>query len=246
MPFSRRQPRPRTKAVHIAYDADNMEDPERLPDVGLRPVASHEGLSTLAEAGTYPPRGARTSDSDPYAVAWVEVDGVAGRLGIAMAPGRHDRVGTTTWWRDLHADLRRLRHVHRAHALVTLLTDDELRDLSIANLAHALDVHGVESLRLPFRDGGVPTSSQEDAVMALVHGIVRRLRDGRTVVIHCRAGQGRSGLVAATTVAVLGGTPATAVERVRLAQPRAVETVSQEAYVAEAAAAWARRRLSER
>jgi protein-tyrosine phosphatase len=75
---------------------------------------------------------------------------------------------------------------------------------------------------------------------------VRRLRDGRTVVVHCRAGQGRSGLVAAAIVAVLGGTPAAAVERVRLAQPRAVETVSQEAYVAEAAAAWARRRLGER
>jgi protein-tyrosine phosphatase len=223
-----------------------MADPDRLPDVGLRPVPSPEGLSTLAEAGTYAPRGSRTSDSDPFAVAWVEVDGVAGRLGIAMAPGRHDRVGATSWWRDLHADLRRLRHVHRVHALVTLLTDDELRDLGIANLASALEVHGVESLRLPIRDGGVPTASQADALMALVQAIVRRLRDGRTVVAHCRAGQGRSGLVAAIALAVLGCPPAQAIERVRMAQPRAVETLSQEAYVAEAAAAWARRRLGER
>jgi protein-tyrosine phosphatase len=223
-----------------------MEDPERLPDVGLRPVPSLEGLSTLAEAGTYAPRGSRTSDSDPLAVAWVEVDGVAGRLGIAMAPGRHDRAGTTSWWRDLHADLRRLRHVHRVQVLVTLLTDDELRDLSIANLATALETHGVESLRLPIRDGGVPTASQEDGMMRLVHAIVRRLRDGRTVVVHCRAGQGRSGLVAATTLAVLGAPPSVAIARVRAAQPRALETLGQEAYVAEAAAAWARRRLGER
>jgi protein-tyrosine phosphatase len=223
-----------------------MEDAERLPDVGLRPVPSPEGLSTLAEAGTYAPRGARTSDSDPYTVAWVDVDGVAGRIGIAMAPGRHDRAGTTTWWRDLHADLRRLRHVHRTHVLVTLLTDDELRDLSIANLAAALEVHGVESLRLAIRDGGVPAASQEDAMMALVHAIVRRLRDGRTIVVHCRAGQGRSGLVVATILAVLGCPPAMAIERVRLTQPRAVETLSQEMYVTEAAASWARRRLSER
>jgi protein-tyrosine phosphatase len=223
-----------------------MDDPERLPDVGLRPVPSHEGLSTLAEAGTFAPRGARTSDSDPFAVAWVEVDDVAGRLGIAMAPGRHDHAGATTWWRDLHADLRRLRHVHRVQTLVTLLTDDELRDLSIANLAAALEVHGVESLRLPIRDGGVPTASQEDAMMAMLHAIVRRLRDGRTVVVHCRAGQGRSGLLAATTLAVLGCPPALAIERVRLTQPRAVETLGQETYVAEAVLAWARRRLSER
>jgi protein-tyrosine phosphatase len=222
-----------------------MADPERLPDVGLRPVSIHEGLSTLAEAGSYPPRGARTSDSDPYAVAWIDA-GVHGRLGIAMAPGRHDRVTGAVWWRDLHVDLRRLRHVHRVHLLVTLVTDDELRDLGIANLSEAARVHDIESLRLPIRDGSVPTPQQEDAVMALVQTIVRRLRDERIVVIHCRAGQGRSGMLAALTLAALGMLPSEAIARVRQVQPRAVETVSQEVYVGTAAAAWARRRLDER
>jgi protein tyrosine phosphatase (PTP) superfamily phosphohydrolase (DUF442 family) len=222
-----------------------MSDPERLPDVGLRPVSSPEGLSTLAESGTYAPRGARTSDSDPFPVAWIDAT-VQGRLGIAMAPGRHDRVAGAVWWRDLHVDLRRLRHVHRVHLLVTLLTDDELRDLGIANLSEAARVHGVESMRLPIRDGSVPTPQQEDAVMALVQAIVRRLRDERVVVVHCRAGQGRSGMLAAVTLAALGMPPAEAIARVRRAQPRAVETVGQEAYVGTAAAAWSRRRLDER
>lgn len=223
-----------------------MADSDRLPDVGLRPVASHEGMSTLAEAGTYPPRGARTSDSDPFAVGWVETDDVPGRLGIAMAPGRHDRTAAAIWWRDLHADLRRLRHVHQVHTLVTLLTDDELRDLGIANLAEALDVHGVESLRLAIRDGGVPGPQQADEAMALLRAIVRRLRDGRAVVVHCRAGQGRSGMVAASALAALGTAPSEAIARVRAVQPRAVETVGQEAYVVDAAEAWARRRMDER
>jgi hypothetical protein len=222
-----------------------MSDPERLPDVGLRPVSSPEGLSTLAESGTYPPRGARTSDSDPLSVAWIDV-AVQGRLGIAMAPGRHDRVAGAVWWRDLHVDLRRLRHVHRVHLLVTLLTDDELRDLGIANLSEAARVHGFESVRLPIRDGSVPMPQQEDAVMALLQAIVRRLRDERVVVVHCRAGQGRSGMLAALTLAALGMPPAEAIARVRRTQPRAVETVGQEAYVGTAAAAWSRRRLDER
>jgi len=223
-----------------------MRSDDRLPDVGFRPVASDEGLSTLAEAGTTRPPGARTSDSDPYPVSWIEVDGVPGRLGIAMAPGRHDSAAGSVWWRDLHADLRRLRHVHRAQTLVTLLTDDELRDLGIANLAEAVEVHGIERLRLPIRDGGVPTAHQEDAALALVQAIVKRLRDGRTVVAHCRAGQGRSGTVAAIALAALGRPPADAIAEVRRAQPRAVETVGQEAYVSEAARAWSRRRLGER
>lgn len=223
-----------------------MADSDRLPEIGLRPVASHEGMSTLAEAGTYPPRGARTSDSDPFAVGWIDADDVPGRLGIAMAPGRHDRTGAAVWWRDLHADLRRLRHVHRAQTLVTLLTDDELRDLGVANLADALDVHGVESLRLAIRDGSVPNPQQTDEVMALLAAVVRRLQDGRTVVVHCRAGQGRSGMLAAMVLAALGAEPAAAIERVRAVQPRAVETVGQEAYVAEAADTWVRRRMSDR
>jgi hypothetical protein len=183
---------PRTKGSRIAYDARKMADHERLPDMGVRPVRSLEGLSTLADEGTYVPRGARTSDSDPFEVAWIDA-GVHGRLGIAMAPGRHDKVVGAFWWRDLHVDLRRLRHVHRVHLLVTLLTDDELLDLGIANLTEAARVHDLESLRLPIRDGSVPTPQQEDAVIALVRTIVQPPPRRRDVVIHCRAGQGRSG-----------------------------------------------------
>jgi len=223
-----------------------MPDSDRLPDVGFRPVTPHEGLATLLEDGTALPPGARTSDSDPYEVGWIDLEGVLGRLGIAMAPGRHDRAGAVTWWRDLHADLRRLRHVHRADLLVTLLTDDELRDLGIANLADALDVHGFDAARLAIRDGGVPSPQQVDETMELLYGVVDRLRDGPPVVVHCRAGQGRSGMLAAMALAVLGVPPGEAIARVRAVQPRAVETVGQEAYVEEAATTWLRRRLGDR
>jgi protein-tyrosine phosphatase len=223
-----------------------MADSDRLPDVGFRPVTPHEGLATLLEDATVLPPGARTSDTDPYEVGWIALDDVLGRLGIAMAPGRHDRAGAVTWWRDLHADLRRLRHVHRADMLVTLLTDEELRDLGIANLADELDVHGLEAARLAIRDGGVPGPQQVDATMALLYDVVRHLRDGHTVVVHCRAGQGRSGMLAAMALAALGAEPADAIARVREVQPRAVETVGQEAYVEEAAGAWLRRRLGSR
>lgn len=223
-----------------------MADSDRLPDVGFRPVTPHEGLATLVEGAAVLPPGARTSDTDPYEVAWIDIDHVAGRLGIAMAPGRHDRAGSVSWWRDLHADLRRLRHVHRAQLLVTLLTDEELRDLGIANLAEELDVHGLEAARLPIRDGGVPAPQQIDETMGLLYDVVSHVRDGHTVVVHCRAGQGRSGMLAAMTLAALGVDPAEAIARVREVQPRAVETVGQEAYVGVAATAWLRRRLGDR
>jgi hypothetical protein len=46
--------------------------------------------------------------------------------------------------------------------------------------------------------------------------------------------------------AALGEPPSAAIARVRAVVPRAVETMAQEAYVAEAAVAWARRRLADR
>jgi len=53
-------------------------------------------------------------------------------------------------------------------------------------------------------------------------------------------------MVAAMVLAAMGAAPSEAIARVRQVQPRAVETVGQEAYVAEAATTWARRRLADR
>lgn len=214
---------------------------DRLPDVGFRPVAPVETTARL-EAGA----PVRTSATAPFEVAWVPLPGVPGRLGLAMAPGRRDRTADATWRRDLHADLRRLRHVHQADVLVTLVPDDELEALGVPDLADAVAVHALEHLRLPVKDGTAPTPGQEDDAMALLHAVVKRLRDGRSVVVHCRAGQGRSGTLAAMVAAALGDAPSAAIARVRAVVPRAVETHPQEVFVADAAVAWARRRLADR
>lgn len=221
-----------------------MRARDRLPNVGLRPVTPSEGSATLGVADAHAP--AKTSRRFPFEVAWVPLKNATGRLGLAMAPGRQDRTADAIWRRDLHADLRRLRYVHRIDALVSLVAEDELEALGLAHLHDEVAVHEFAHLSLPVRDGSVPTPDQEDDVMALVADVVHRLTDGETVVLHCRAGQGRSGTFAAIALAALGERPSVAIERVREAVPRAVETVAQEAYVATAAVAWARRRMAER
>ena len=54
---------------------------------------------------------------------------------------------------------------------------------------------------------------------------------GESVVVHCRGGLGRTGLVAARLLVELGESPVSALVRVRAARPGAVETVEQEKYV---------------
>ena len=189
----------------------------------------------------------RTCARYPFEVAWVELDTAPGHLGLAMAPGRNEAEGDrVVWRRDLHGDLRRLRHVHRCDVLVSLLGDDELSELGIADLDDAVAVHGIEHHRLSVRDGGVPEPEQLPAVLALIDRLRDRLLAGRTVVLHCRVGQGRSGMLAALVIASLWALPAEAIARVRRAQPRAVETVPQEHYVHDTAFAWFRHHVEAR
>jgi protein-tyrosine phosphatase len=201
----------------------------------------------------------RSRERSPFEVAWVEFDTAPGRLGLAMAPGRREAAPGVTigrdpvlaadaaaaaataearGQRDLHSDLRRLRHVHRCDVLVSLLHDAELRELGIAELAGAVAIHGIEHHRLPVRDGSVPEPEQLADVLALIDQLRGQLLAGRTLVLHCRAGQGRAGMLAALLVTSLWELPADAIARVRRAQPRAVESVQQEHYVHDTAFAW--------
>jgi ADP-ribosyl-[dinitrogen reductase] hydrolase len=175
----------------------------------------------------------RTSQSDPIRVHWLPDLPAAGALGLTLAPGKH---GTSyyhpaDWARDLDADLDRLRHHHRADVLVSLMEDHEHDLLGISNLRSRARDAGLEVRHFPIPDGSVPPPWQDGDFAALVAGIRRALDADRRVVVHCRGGVGRSGLVAAAVATTYGDDAETAIARVRRAQPLAVETREQEAYV---------------
>jgi ADP-ribosyl-[dinitrogen reductase] hydrolase len=57
------------------------------------------------------------------------------------------------------------------------------------------------------------------------------LRSGRRVLLHCRAGLGRTGMIAARLLVELGATPDEAIAAVRHARPQTIETRAQEQHV---------------
>ena len=63
----------------------------------------------------------------------------------------------------------------------------------------------MEFISFPVRDGGVPASTRE--AKAVAEAIVARLNEGKAVAVHCRAGIGRSTLVAACVLVLLGFAP---------------------------------------
>ncbi len=173
---------------------------------------------------------ARDSRSDPLQVDFVppEALGTSGRLGMTLAPGKN----ADGERRDLEADLRRLKETFDAGVLVSLMESSEYEELRIPDLLRKAEERGMEVLHLPIPDGGVPPEDPEtDEYGNLIWDIARCLKMGQTVVVHCRGGSGRSGMVVASVLVALGHPAVKALEIVRRSRKSAVETPEQEEHV---------------
>ena len=121
---------------------------------------------------------------------WVDAP-AAGRLAVSTRP----RGGP--WLSDDMAIYREAG----VHTLVSMLVPGELPDLQLEEEADHAVAAGLAFLNLPIPDLSTPTSME--IVISLI-----ALRDevvsGRTVVAHCRQGVGRSPLVVASILVLLG------------------------------------------
>lgn len=179
-------------------------------------------------------KAARTSDNNPIRVDFVDgtVLGLPGRLGMTFAPGMKAYSPDGSWDRDLEADLGRLKTRYHADSLVTLLERSEFEEFGIPDLLERARQAGLEVIHFPIVDVSTPRKSQSEEYATLVRRIVDRLREGKTVVTHCRGGLGRTGTVAASVLVALGRPADEAIGIVRkVRSKRSVETQGQEEYV---------------
>lgn len=159
-----------------------------------------------------------------------DVTGLLGFIGMTAAPGVH---------RALDIDLNELRDRHRTSMLVSLVGDEELKFLRIMDLAPRALAAGIETVRFPISDHSTPDSM--DAFLGLIDRILAHTSLGRTAVVHCWAGLGRTGLVAASCLVARGFAPGDAIATVRRHRPRTIEDTDQEDFVSTFAAVWAAR-----
>jgi len=145
-----------------------------------------------------------------------------GRLAIMPRPRGGDWLeDEVRAWRDAGVDL-----------VVSLLQDEEIADLILAEEEELCRTNGIEFLSFPIVDRGVPES--REAVSLLVAKLAGRLSDGKNVAVHCRQGIGRAALIAASTLVWLGIDPELAMQRVGIARQCSVpETPEQRRWVIE-------------
>jgi len=100
--------------------------------------------------------------------------------------------------------------------VVSLLTSEEEEDLGLLAEAEKTRMQGMEFTSLPIRDRQVPES--EAKLGETLARISRQLSAGRNLLLHCRQGVGRTGLVAACLLIKNGMSPGAAVEAVSAAR----------------------------
>ena len=148
-----------------------------------------------------------------------QVDGFYWLIPRVLAGSR--RPGGAGWERPeenhLEEDLRWLRG--QSIEAILSMTEEPL-DVS------AVESHGFAYLHLPVADMTPPNPAQLDDALAFID---RQTGRGRAVLVHCLAGQGRTGTVLAAYLIRSGLSPEQAIAELRLVCPRAVENALQAA-----------------
>jgi atypical dual specificity phosphatase len=91
--------------------------------------------------------------------------------------------------------------------------------------ADTLAAHAIEQEHLPIQDYAPPTLEQMTAFVSLVE---EEVTTGRPVGVHCTAGLGRSGTMAAAYLVSTGASADDAISFIRDLRPGSIETPEQE------------------
>ncbi|WP_119419676.1 phosphatase domain-containing protein [Desertibaculum subflavum] len=173
----------------------------------------------------------RTSKTHPLQIATASITGTLGRIGITFCPGKYDPAAMTGGWdRDLAADVQAIQR-WGASTLICLLERHEIELLRVTNLKKAVEAADIRFMHLPIRDGGIPDHTFEGSWKSVCPTLHDEIESGGSILVHCRGGLGRAGLVAARLLIEFGMAPAAAMRAVRAVRSGAIETTAQEQYV---------------
>jgi protein-tyrosine phosphatase len=122
---------------------------------------------------------------------WIETP-TGGRVAIAARPRGDDWLESEiTGWKSAGLDV-----------VVSLFEPDEISELGLRREAELCRAQGIEFISFPIADRGLPKS--HDETWQLVRFIADGIAAGGRPLIHCRAGIGRSSVIAACALICSG------------------------------------------
>ena len=173
----------------------------------------------------------RSSITHPLQIAELAAPG-GGCIGVTFCPGKcGPSLFGHRWERDLDRDLETIQR-WGAQVVLTLVEAFELEALQVAGLGEKVRARGMRWLHLPIVDVSVPSEAFERQWHDEAPALLATLARGGKVLVHCKGGLGRAGMVAAILLIESGERPEAAIRKVRDVRPGAIETPAQERYVA--------------
>lgn len=168
----------------------------------------------------------------PHTIDTVEApEKFSGALGLVACPGI--RIGQSPSRKTpkiLNADLEAIKE-WQADGIITLVEDYELTMAKVEAMPVLAQEAGLWWKHLPIIDMHIPEQMFENQWREAGADIRARLSQGERIIIHCYAGLGRTGLLAAKLLVEFGIAPAQAVDMVREIDPRRIQNKMQESYV---------------
>ena len=149
------------------------------------------------------------------------------KIGISHCPGKlSGKIGSSM---QLHSDLKSLKK-QGVYCIVTLVDDSEIVDLGIKNFTDSISKFNFRHYCEIIKDRSIPSVDQSDNIKALLKNIRNQISLEKNVLVHCNAGLGRSGLIAALLVKTIGTFP-DSISHIRRYRPGAIETKEQEDFI---------------
>lgn len=140
-----------------------------------------------------------------------------GILALCPLPGRGG---------SYQEDLAHLREWKPA-LLISLTTEVEMLEEGASHLGADMQDAGGRWMHLPVPDFGVPDAAFEARWPEVRRIALAALAGGGRVLVHCKGGCGRSGMVMLRLMIEAGERPEAALKRLRQARPCAIETEAQ-------------------
>ncbi len=174
----------------------------------------------------------RTSQSHPLRINFLQLQNAPGRIGMTLCPGKHQLDALTgVWERSLELDVQAIVDAGITF-LVTLMESCEIEALEVSQLGECCEQAGLEWYQLAIVDGGIPDEKFESLWTSVGRELRWALRNGESVLLHCKGGLGRTGMIAARLLMDLDTLDAdSAIRQVRAARSGTIETAVQEEYL---------------
>ena len=152
---------------------------------------------------------------------WIEIP-AAGRIAISARPRADDWLETEVGeWKASGLDV-----------VVSLLEREEVSELGLQREAEFCRASGIEFVSFPIPDRGVP-ETRSDALQ-IANSIASGVAKGRSIAIHCRAGIGRSSMIAACALICSGIEAGDALALIKEARGLSVPDTDEQRYWIEA------------